>query len=67
MNAPCYQCPNRYEGCHAVCLAYLAWQLEREEMAAKKRETQDADAHTRLTIERNQRRAKVKKKVRGQM
>lgn len=25
---PCYQCPDRKQGCHSTCLAYTKWRKE---------------------------------------
>lgn len=65
-NAPCYGCTRRSAICHAQCPDYPAWVAElRAEREAEHR-AKDADAHTRRTIEQNQRRAKTKRRV-GQL
>lgn len=65
-NSPCYGCQRRSAICHAQCEEYPAWVAELKAEREAARQTQDADAHTKRTIERNQKKAKTRKQV-GQL
>lgn len=65
MNAPCYKCPDRHEGCHnEQCpYGYMEFKARMNRLGEAKQKTQDADAHTKETIERNSKRAQTRKQV----
>lgn len=60
---PCYGCTRRTEVCHTDCAAYRAWTVQRAKERELERITNDADAHTKATIERNCKKAKTKRRV----
>lgn len=62
-NSPCYGCTRRSLICHAQCPDYPAWVAEVQAERRAERQTADADAHTKATIERNQKRAKTRRRV----
>lgn len=62
-NAPCYECQERSEICHAQCTRYHDWVLEVKSERDAARAGRDADAHTKRTIEINSKRAKTRRVV----
>ena len=61
--APCYGCKRRSAICHAQCNDYPVWAAELARERAAQEVAKQADAHTKLTIERNCKRAKTKRRV----
>lgn len=55
-HAPCYTCTQRSMVCHAQCAAYHAWAAQVREEKHARRAAMDADAHTRITIDKMRKR-----------
>ena len=50
--APCFGCPDRFPGCHAVCLKYEAWRLTKSAENSRAKEQNNVDAATIASIYR---------------
>lgn len=62
-NSPCYKCLHRSAICHGSCVEYHAWVADLREQQKAARVANDADAHTKRTIEINSKRAKTLRRV----
>lgn len=53
MNAPCYQCPERHELCHATCEKYQTYNAEQERIREERRAQRDAtDIRNSIVLKR---------------
>lgn len=62
-NSPCHNCPRRCFLCHAHCPDYPKWVDELKRERTIERKADDADAHTKNTIEKNFKRSQSKRRV----
>lgn len=58
MKAPCYQCPDRHDGCHAECKRYAAYREERDKDIAERAKRVPMDAYTFDVIQKNKKEAR---------
>lgn len=62
--APCKECKEHRQNCHAICEIYKEWKAEddkrKEEFKKKKRETGDYIAYAQQTMRNMQKRRKKK-------
>lgn len=70
MKVPCYNCPDRFVGCHSTCSKYIEYDKNRKEVLANKKKDIDQRADfqrlEKVKYERLQRYRKNKaKKQRG--
>lgn len=59
----CYQCPDRYVGCHSNCQPYIDYKKiidnRKIKIDAEKNKYKDADAFTSTVINKQRRKGKI--------